>query len=110
MRLLVFEKINRYIWVSVFNRLDPKNDKPVKKKKPILKSSPAKSTPKQRQTHVRKFKVIKKSPMYGKQFYVKKQTRPSKSDPGPQRTPILPTRREFAGNPKFLHYVDAKIT
>ena len=31
-------------------------------------------------------------------------------DPGPQRTPILPTRREFAGNPKFLHYVDAKIT
>ena len=43
--------------------------------------------------------------MYGKQFYVKKQTRPSKSDPGPQRTPILPTR-ELAGNPKFLHYVD----
>ena len=48
--------------------------------------------------------------MYGKQFYVKKKTRQSKSDPGPQRTPILPTRREFAGNPKFLHHVDAKIT
>ena len=48
--------------------------------------------------------------MYGKQFYVKKQTRQSKSDPGPQRTTILPTRREFAGNPKFLHHVDAKIT
>ena len=57
MRLLVFEKINRYIWVSVFNRLDPKNDKPVKKKKPILKSSPAKSTPKQRQTHVQKLEI-----------------------------------------------------
>ena len=48
--------------------------------------------------------------MYGKQFNVKKKTRQSKSDPGPQRTPIIPTRRELAGNPKFLHYVDAKIT
>ena len=48
--------------------------------------------------------------MYGKQFYVKKYTRQSKSDPVPQRTPILPTRREFVGNPEFLHHVDAKIT
>ena len=57
--------------------------------------------------------------MYGKQFYVKKhkvekknltEIRQSKSDPSPQRTPNLPARREFAGNPKILHYVDAKIT
>ena len=42
------------------------------KKKHMTKSSPTRSTPKQRHTRVQKYKIIKKSHRYGKQFYVKK--------------------------------------
>ena len=38
------------------------------------------------------------------------ENRQAKSDPSPYRTPNLPARREFAGNPEFLHNMDAKIT
>ena len=38
-----------------------------------MKGSLTRITPKQRQTHAQKFKIIKKSPMYGKQSYVKQQ-------------------------------------
>ena len=48
-------------WVSGFNWVDPKNEQPVKKNLPMLKSSPTRITPKQRQTHVQKFKIIKKA-------------------------------------------------
>ena len=58
------------------------------KKKPMLKSSPTKTTTKQRQTHVQKFKIKKTLSTYGKLFCVKKDKLVNQNQTGVPNAPL----------------------
>ena len=82
MRLFVFEKNKLVFGYRFFTRFTPKMTNPLKKK-PMLKSSHNRSTPKQRQTHVQKLKIIKKP--YVRQTILRKKNTQLKKKTKPQK-------------------------